>query len=324
MQRLIVHVKGSGKNTDVVCLGRERSRPRQDLSFSIILCLNKPLFQHFGARINEIDKFRFQKGDRVQWTESDDDIPEGHIGVVMGIKYEEDDNGKTSGKRVYVNWPNGRWSMKTHTLESLNFDTDGVNQLKLSFKRFDTNGDGKLSEEELVNVLGKIGGEGGAGLAPEECKQLFEALDKDGNGKLTVSEFIDYVFSDASGAAKVLLADGFGLDSALGFGEEEEERDYESDDDDPMSSMKGQPFDGPLQMKSSFSPDAAEGVDGETEVSRAEWATAMLQVGIPRKAALTCFEEVSKDLAGSCLNSFAVKCARMKIEVCLSPILGTQ
>lgn len=292
--------------------------------FSIILCLNKPLFQHFGARINEIDKFRFQKGDRVQWTESDDDIPEGHIGVVMGIKYEEDDNGKTSGKRVYVNWPNGRWSMKTHTLESLNFDTDGVNQLKLSFKRFDTNGDGKLSEEELVNVLGKIGGEGGAGLAPEECKQLFEALDKDGNGKLTVSEFIDYVFSDASGAAKVLLADGFGLDSALGFGEEEEERDYESDDDDPMSSMKGQPFDGPLQMKSSFSPDAAEGVDGETEVSRAEWATAMLQVGIPRKAALTCFEEVSKDLAGSCLNSFAVKCARMKIEVCLSPILGTQ
>ena len=247
----------------------------------------------------------------MQWTQSDDDIPEGHIGVVMGIKYEEDDNGKTSGKRVYVNWPNGRWSMKPHTLESLNFDTDGVNQLKLSFKRFDTNGDGKLSEEELVNVLGKIGGEGGAGLAPEECKQLFEALDKDGNGKLTVSEFIDYVFSDASGAAKVLLADGFGLDSALGFGEEEEERDYESDDDDPMSSMKGQPFDGPLQMKSSFSPDAAEGVDGETEVSRAEWATAMLQVGIPRKAALTCFEEVSKDLAGSC--------ARMKTEDCECP-----
>ena len=172
-------------------------------------------------KVNEIDKFRFQKGDRVQWTKSDDDIPEGHIGVVMGVRYDEDAG--ESGKRLYVTWPNGRWSMKPHTLLALNFDMEGANQLKLSFKRFDMDGDGKLSEDELVTVLGSLGGEG-AGMAPDECRQLFKALDKDDNGKLTVSEFIDYVFSDASAASKVVLADGFGLDAFLGFPDEEEER----------------------------------------------------------------------------------------------------
>ena len=62
--------------------------------------------------------------------------------------------------------------------------------------------------------------------------------------KLFPGEFIDYVFSDASSAAKMILADGFGLDAFLGFAgqEEEEEREYDSDDDD-RSEMKGLPED---------------------------------------------------------------------------------
>ena len=73
-------------------------------------------------------------------------------------------------------------------MEALNFDADGANQLKRAFKRFDKDGDGKLSEEEFVHVLGQLGG--GNGLAPEECKQLFQAVDKDDNGKLTVSDWL--------------------------------------------------------------------------------------------------------------------------------------
>ena len=61
---------------------------------------------HWSMRMNEIRTCGFQKGDRVQWTNSDDDIPEGDIGIVMGVKYKED-----SGNKLYVNWPKGRYSM---------------------------------------------------------------------------------------------------------------------------------------------------------------------------------------------------------------------
>ena len=264
--------------------------PRGDIGEVIRLDGNSLSIQwpkgHWSMRINEVVKLRFQKGDRVQWTQSDDDILEGHIGVVMGVKYSED-----SGRKLYVNWPKGRWSMKPHTLLALNFDTDGAHQLKLAFKRFDQDGDGRLSEDELVSVLSNLGSEGG-GLAPSECRELFKALDKDHNGKLSVSEFIDYVFS-ASSATKVVLADGFGLDASLGFADQEEERWPEDDDDED----KGQPFDGPEELKSSFAA-ASEGIDENTEVSRAEWATAMLSVGIPRAAALASFDAVLEELGG--------------------------
>eukprot|EP00435_Cladocopium_sp_Y103_P043636 s1035_g12.t1 len=246
---------------------------------------------HWSMRMTEVDKFKFQKGDRVQWTKSDDDVPEGCVGVVLGVRYAED-----SGKRLYVNWPNGRWSFKPHTLVALNFDVEGANQLKLSFKRFDANGDGKLSEEEFVNVLSKLG-EGG-GLAPEECKQLFQALDKDGNGRLTVNEFIDYVFSDASKAAKMVLADGFGLNEFVGLPERKDYDDDFNDDEILDAGMKGQPMDRPPELKSSYSPEATEGIDADTEISKAEWATAMLTVGVPRAAAVTSFEAVQEEKFG--------------------------
>ncbi|CAJ1373101.1 unnamed protein product [Effrenium voratum] len=244
---------------------------------------------HWSMRIMEIEKLQFQKGDRVQWIKSDDDIPEGAIGVVMCVKYVED-----SGQKLYVNFPSGRYSFWPHTLEAVNFDTDGAQQLKLTFKRFDANGDGKLSEEEFMSVLGKLGG-GGGGLAPEECKQLFDALDKDDNGKLTVNEFIDYVLSDASQAAKMVLADGFGFDGLLGISDDEDDYDDEADE----AGMKGRPCEEAPPLKSSYNPETSEGVDAETEVSKAEWATAMLTVGIPRAAALASFEAVVEELGGN-------------------------
>ena len=67
--------------------------------------------------------------------------------------------------------------------------------------------------QEMSAVLANLGG----GLSDEECKQLFDALDKDGNGKLTCDEFIDYVFgTEVSGSQKKLLGDGFGLNGLAG------------------------------------------------------------------------------------------------------------
>ena len=43
----------------------------------------------------------FKKGDRVQWTWSDDDIPEGTVGTVVGFKGED---------KVRVKFPKGTWS----------------------------------------------------------------------------------------------------------------------------------------------------------------------------------------------------------------------
>ena len=66
-----------------------------------------------------------------------------------------------------------------------------------------------------------------------------------------------------------------------------------------MEGMKGRPCEEAPPLKSSYNPETSEGVDAETEVSKAEWATAMLTVGIPRAAALASFEAVVEELGGN-------------------------
>ncbi|CAE7369916.1 chl1, partial [Symbiodinium natans] len=98
---------------------------------------------NFSIKPKELRMLPFQKGDRVQWTSADDDIPEGDLGIVMGISYEGDE----SGNRLMVKWTKGRWNMKPEGLKATNLDADSINQLKAAFKRFDKNGDGKLTVE---------------------------------------------------------------------------------------------------------------------------------------------------------------------------------
>ena len=77
---------------------------------------------------------------------------------------------------------------------------------------------------------------------PQATRRLFIRAKAIQNHSQFPGEFIDYVFSDASSAAKTVLADGFGLDAFLGFAGQEEVREYDSDDDD-RSEMKGLPED---------------------------------------------------------------------------------
>jgi len=135
----------------------------------------------------------FQRRDLVHWASADDDIPTGSIGRVRGIKYSD------GGSRLYVNFPKGAWAFSPGDLTSANWTTAGIHRLKASFARFDQNGDGNITPAELAEILVSLG------VSQADCQQMFDALDKDENGSLSVEEFVDYVFQDADRE----ITDGF-------------------------------------------------------------------------------------------------------------------
>lgn len=54
-----------------------------------------------------------------------------------------------------------------------------------AFKVFDADGDGKISQAELIRVLTTIGEK----LTEEEAKQMLEAADTDSDGQIDIEEF---------------------------------------------------------------------------------------------------------------------------------------
>ncbi|KAI3988556.1 hypothetical protein MKX01_021987 [Papaver californicum] len=56
------------------------------------------------------------------------------------------------------------------------------------FKRFDANGDGKISNTELSDVLKTLGSE----TSPEELKEMMDEIDADGDGFIDLKEFDNF------------------------------------------------------------------------------------------------------------------------------------
>ncbi|GAA0168253.1 hypothetical protein Leryth_002370 [Lithospermum erythrorhizon] len=55
------------------------------------------------------------------------------------------------------------------------------------FKRFDANGDGKVSSSELADALKALGS-----VSQEEVKRLMDELDTDRNGFISFEEFTNF------------------------------------------------------------------------------------------------------------------------------------
>ncbi|XP_022143412.1 polcalcin Bra n 2-like [Momordica charantia] len=67
-------------------------------------------------------------------------------------------------------------------------DSSGVSaeECERVFKRFDANGDGKISATELGDALK------GFGVSTEDAKTMMDAIDKDGDGFISLDEFSDF------------------------------------------------------------------------------------------------------------------------------------
>ena len=58
--------------------------------------------------------------------------------------------------------------------------------LEEALKKFDTNGDGGLSAEEMAGVLMRPGG--GAPMSKQDAEKFVKKFDRDGDGKLSLAE----------------------------------------------------------------------------------------------------------------------------------------
>lgn len=73
-----------------------------------------------------------------------------------------------------------------HHLETGMADEDQAH-LERIFKRFDTNGDGKISSSELGEALKTLGS-----VSPDEVQRMMNEIDTDGDGYISYDEYMEF------------------------------------------------------------------------------------------------------------------------------------
>ncbi|TKY47408.1 Polcalcin Che a 3 [Spatholobus suberectus] len=66
-------------------------------------------------------------------------------------------------------------------------DPQDVADRERIFKRFDSNGDGKISSHELGDALQTLGS-----VTPDEVQRMMAEIDTDGDGFISYEEFTDF------------------------------------------------------------------------------------------------------------------------------------
>ncbi|XVE74644.1 hypothetical protein DITRI_Ditri12bG0033800 [Diplodiscus trichospermus] len=72
-------------------------------------------------------------------------------------------------------------------IPSRNFTQTQLQELEEVFKKFDVNGDGKISSSELGSILGSVGQQP----SEEELQKMIKEFDADGDGFINFKEFVE-------------------------------------------------------------------------------------------------------------------------------------
>lgn len=71
-----------------------------------------------------------------------------------------------------------------------------MDEVQKVFQRFDTNGDGMISVEELSGVINALG----SATSPDEVARMMDEIDADRDGFISLQEFAEFCKGDVSGA----------------------------------------------------------------------------------------------------------------------------
>ncbi|XP_068662289.1 probable calcium-binding protein CML18 [Aristolochia californica] len=97
-------------------------------------------------------------------------------------------------------------SQESHSATSTRATTAETEDLEKVFKRFDANGDGKISSSELASVMEALG----SFSSPDELQRMLAEIDSDGDGYIDFKEFVKFhQISTEAGSADNELRDAF-------------------------------------------------------------------------------------------------------------------